>query len=141
MSFKIAIASDHAGFKLKELIKQKFDNHVFIDLGTNDDSSVDYPIYASKLAEAIEKEEAKYGIAICGSGIGISIGLNRNKKVRAALCCNDESAKLSRMHNNANVIAIGARFTNDDKACSYIKTFIETEFEGGRHARRVEQLG
>ncbi len=139
---KISIASDHAGFELKEFLTAKLNSENFsiIDLGTDSLNSVDYPDYANKIASNIENKISEFGILICGSGVGISIAANRNKSVRAALCYSDEIAKLARQHNNANVICLGARFTNNEDALKMVKTFLSTEFEGGRHANRVAKL-
>ena len=139
---KLAIASDHGGYTLKEEIKSRFsDRYDFVDLGTTSSESVDYPEYGKKLAETIQNGEHERGIIICGSGIGISIAANRYPKVRAALCTSVEMAQLSRQHNDANVLALGERITDKDLALEIVETFLNTEFEGGRHARRVEQLG
>lgn len=140
MTRKILIACDHGGFDLKQAIKAKFSDYEWIDLGTNSTESVDYPDYGSKLAVAIEKGEADTGIAICGSGIGISIAVNRNKTVRGALCTNVTMARLTRQHNNANVLCLGARITGAEAAMDIVKTFLSTEFEGGRHEARVNKL-
>ena len=142
MKEKIAIACDHGGYALKEELKQRFaDKYDFIDLGTNSTDSVDYPDYAGKLADALQKGDAVRGILICGTGIGISIAANRFPWVRAALCTNVTMARLTRQHNDANVLALGARITGGEAAADIAQTFLETEFEGGRHARRVEKLG
>ena len=138
---KIFLASDHAGFKLKEKVKKflvKRGENV-IDLGTNNSNSTDYPDYAHHLSKKIKKKN-QFGILICGSGIGMSIAANKHKKVRAALCYNIKSAKLSRQHNNANVIAIGSRLTNSNLALKCVKTFLKTNFEGGRHLKRVKKI-
>ncbi len=110
------------------------------DLGTNSEESVDYPDFGYKLSEVIAEGNCKFGIAICGSGIGISIAVNRNKKIRAALCHNQEMAKLARQHNNANVLVLGSRFISDESAKDCVNVFLNTDFEGGRHQRRVEKL-
>lgn len=143
MTLKILIAADHGGFDLKEEIK----NFVFtdlniewIDLGTYSNESVDYPDYGFKLSQAMDDGQADTGVVICGSGIGISIAVNRNPKMRAALCTSTKMAKLSREHNDANVLALGARVTDRDTAIQIVETFLTTNFEGGRHARRVEKL-
>ncbi len=139
---QITIASDHAGFDLKSVIIKEL-NHQYqiIDLGCdNSEDSVDYPDFAKKLAEKIIKKEADFGILICGSGIGISIAANRFKEVRAALCHNQKTAKLSRQHNNANVLCLGARIINEANAIKIVKVFLNTNFEGGRHNKRVEKL-
>ena len=143
MSGKIAIASDHAGFDLKSVIiaylkKRDYD---VLDLGTYTDDRVDYPDYGYALADAIASGKAPRGIAICGSGIGISIAANRNPKVRAALCHDVTSAHLARQHNDANVLALGARLISEDVALDCVEAFLNTTFEGGRHVGRVEKLG
>lgn len=136
----VAIACDHGGVHLKDFIKDSFQIK-WIDLGTNDaKKSVDYPDYGYALAEAVTEGEAEFGIAICGSGIGISIACNRHAMIRAALCTNTTMAKLSREHNNANVLCLGARLTGDILALEIVKEFLETEFEGGRHEARVDKL-
>ena len=144
---RIAIASDHAGFDLKaSIIKEFAKEHEFIDLGTdNPKNSVDYPDFANKVCENIIKNKADFGILICGSGIGISIAANRFSKIRAALCCNQKTATLSRQHNNANVLCLGARILRKDNALKMVKTFLTTNFEGNlekgvRHLQRVEKL-
>lgn len=141
-SKKIFISSDHAGYDLKELILQEFSklNISIVDLGCDSaEKSVDYPDFAKKLSKEI-KAESDFGILVCGSGIGISIAANRFKHIRAALCHNAKSAKLSRQHNNANVICLGSRLTPEKTALNCIKTFLNTEFEDGRHAKRVKKL-
>lgn len=138
---KIAIACDHGGYALKEAIKNKFSSTVdFIDLGTNSTESVDYPEYGAAVADAIIKGEAERGIVICGSGIGISIAANRHPEIRCGLCTNSTMAKLTRQHNNANVVALGARIVGEELAYDIVQTFLETEYEGGRHERRVQKL-
>ncbi len=139
----IAIASDHAGIELKESLKQELKDMGFEvqDLGTNSAQSVDYPDYAHALADVIEKTPGAMGVLICGSGIGMSIAANRHKRVRAALCHDGLSAELSRRHNDANVLCLGARLTGADVAKEALKRFLNTAFEGGRHAGRVEKLG
>ena len=139
----IAIASDHAGVGLKSAIAKDLAaaGYKVLDLGTATTDSVDYPDYGHALARAISDHKAKAGIAICGTGIGISIAANRHPGVRAALVHDDETAKLAREHNDANVLALGARNTPADRARDLVKTFFATPFGGGRHARRVEKLG
>ncbi len=137
---KIAIASDHAGFELKEDIKSLLKNYEILDLGTNSTESVDYPDFGKAAGEAISSGKADLGIVICGSGIGISIAANRNPKVRCALCTTVEMAKLSRQHNDANILALGARITDKSTAVEIVKAFLSTKFEGGRHEKRVEKL-
>lgn len=138
---KIAIASDHAGFNLKEAIKNHFADSVeWLDLGTDSEESVDYPDFGKALGEAITNGEAPRGVVICGSGIGISIAANRFPKVRAALCMTKEMAHLARQHNDANVLALGERLVDTERAIEIVDVFLNTEFEGGRHQRRVDKL-
>ena len=138
---KIAITADHGGVTLKTLIKQKFDEIEWIDLGTDSTDFVDYPDFGFKLGEAITNGEIETGIAICGSGIGISMSLNRFKAVRAAVCHDVTTARLTRVDNNANVLCLGARIIGDVVALDTVKAFLETGFEfGGRHERRVNKL-
>ena len=139
---KIAIACNHGGVALKAHLKKSIENVEWIDLGTDSDESVDYPDYGYKLAEVVAAGEAEYGVAICGSGIGISMACNRHKDIRAAVCANTTMAKLTRIDNNANVICLGARLTGDLLAKEIVETFLATKFEaGGRHERRVNKLG
>lgn len=139
---KIAIASDHAGYEMKEAIKDVFSGqYTFIDLGTNDKDSVNYADYGKAMWHAISQGEAPFGIVICGTGIGISIAANRHAKVRAALCTNSTMARLSRQHNDANVLALGSRIIGLEVAVETMRTFLETSFEGGRHKERVASLG
>lgn len=139
---RIAIASDHAALALKSALVEHMRGagHEVSDLGPFDDSSVDYPDYGYKLAAAIASGEAERGVALCGSGIGISIAVNRNPAARAALVSEPLSAKLSREHNDANVIAMGARLTGVDMAKACVDAFLSTEFAGDRHVRRVNKL-
>jgi ribose 5-phosphate isomerase B len=143
MAEKIAIASDHAGFELKAVLKQELEKLGFepLDLGTDGPASVDYPDFGNKLAAALKAGEAKRGVLICGTGIGISIAVNRHAHVRAALCHDGLSARLSRLHNDANVLCLGARVTGVDVARDCLAVFLGTEFEGGRHQNRVAKLG
>ena len=137
----IVIASDHAGFSLKESIKKELKKRNFkiLDLGTkNENKSVDYPMYAKKLAKKINSKN--YGILVCGSGIGMSIASNRFRNVRSALTNSIKASKLSRQHNNANVICLGSRVISKKIATQCVLSFLSTEFEGGRHARRVKLL-
>ena len=139
---KVLIASDHAGYSLKEDIKKfliKKKKRV-LDLGTNSTNSVDYPDYAHLLSKKIKKSNNSFGILVCGSGAGMYMAANRHKNVRAALCYNVKTAKLSRLHNNANVMTIGARLTNKNVALKCVNMFIKTSFEGGRHLRRVKKI-
>ena len=139
----IAIASDHAGYELKETLKGDLESwgYAVLDLGTDGTESVDYPDFGHALAEAIVAGRADRGVAVCGTGIGISIAANRHPRIRAALCHDSLTARMSRQHNDANVLALGARVIGVDTARDCLKVFLETEFEGGRHARRVEKLG
>ena len=139
---KIYIASDHAGFNLKNHIykslKKKFK---IIDLGTNDTSiSVNYPEFAHKLCKKVSKNKSNIGILVCGSGVGMSMAANRHKKIRAALCYSLKNAKLSRLHNDANVITLGERLINKNIAMKCINVFLKTKFEGGRHLKRVKKI-
>jgi ribose 5-phosphate isomerase B len=139
---KISISSDHAGFELKEsikkfLIKKKF---LILDLGPKDDRSVDYPDYAKKLAKNIISKKSDIGILVCGSGTGMAMSANRFKKIRAAVCYNAKSTKLSRSHNNANIIAIGSRLINKNLAFKLVMIFLKTKFDGGRHKRRINKI-
>lgn len=136
----IAIASDHGGYDLKDKIKQKFAAYEWLDLGADSSESVDYPAFGAAMGEAITTGKVPRGIIICGSGIGISIAANRFPAVRAALCTSTEMAALARQHNDANVLALGARLMSEEQAYELIETFLKTEFEGGRHERRVNQL-
>jgi len=137
----IVIASDHAGYDLKSSIKKFLlkKRTKVIDLGTNSTDSVDYPDYAHLLSKKIKKDKT-VGILVCGSGTGMSITANRHKNVRAALCYNIKSTKLSRQHNNANVITIGARLTKKNVALKCVNTFIKTKFIGGRHLQRINKI-
>lgn len=139
----IVIASDHAGVELKSLMTGDLESMGFKvkDLGTSTTDSVDYPDYGHAVGKAVQAHDAKAGVLICGTGIGISIAANRHAGVRAALVHDDVTARMSREHNDANVIVMGARIVPADKARALLKTFFETSFEGGRHARRVEKLG
>lgn len=138
----IAVASDHAGFDLKELLKRDLQQagHDVLDLGTNSTASVDYPDFGRAMGEAIASGRAGRGVLVCGTGIGISIAANRNPKVRAALVHDEISARLSREHNNANVVAFGQRLIGTETARAALKVFLNTEFEGGRHGGRVAKL-
>ena len=141
-SKKIVLASDHAGFNLKEKIKKFLLNkrRKILDLGTNNTNSVDYPDYAHLLSKKINKNNNFFGVLVCGSGEGMNMAANKHKNVRAALCYSLKTAKLSREHNNANVITIGARLTNHNLALKCVNTFIKTNFKGGRHLRRIKKI-
>ncbi len=139
----IVIASDHAGFDMKQELAELLRGKGFevLDLGTNGPESVDYPDFGKALGEAIASGKAERGVLVCGSGIGISIAVNRNPAVRAALCHDVTTARLSRQHNDANVIALGARLIGPETAAQCLNAFLDTPFEGGRHQRRVDKLG
>ena len=138
---KIFIASDHAGFKLKKSIVAKFSKNIkIIDLGPNLENSVDYPDFAKKLSKKIISHKGHFGILICGSGTGMAITANKTKNIRAALCYSTKNTKLSRLHNNANIITLGARLISKNKAFNLIKIFLSTKFEGGRHLRRIKKI-
>ena len=139
---KIFISSDHAGFNLKEQIKKKFfRKYKFQDLGTeNSKKSVNYPDYAPKLCKKIESSTKNIGILVCGSGMGMSMAANRHKKIRAAMCYSIKNTKLSRLHNNANIITLGSRLINKNTAFKCIDIFMNTKFEGGRHKKRVKKI-
>jgi ribose 5-phosphate isomerase B len=140
MKRTIAIAGDHAGLNLKSAIKAHFTEIEWLDLGTHSTDSVDYPDFGKIMAEAIAGGKAQTGVLICGSGIGISIAANRSPAVRCALCMNSTMARLSRLHNDANVVALGERLVGTELAFDIVKEFLNTEFEGGRHAARVAKL-
>lgn len=139
---KVAIASDHGGFQLKEAIIAclKECNLDVIDLGTDSEASVDYPEFGRKCGVAVAEGKADRGIVCCGTGIGISIAANKVKGIRCALCTSVEMAELTRQHNDANILALGGRITDTDLALQITKAWLETEFEGGRHQRRVDLL-
>ena len=139
---KIFISSDHAGFNLKEQIKKKFSRkYKFHDLGTNDSKiSVNYPEFAHKLCVKVSKNTKNFGILVCGSGMGMSMAANRHKKIRAAVCYSIKNTKLSRLHNNANIITLGSRLTKKNTAFKCIDVFMNTKFEGGRHNKRVKKI-
>ena len=139
---KIFIASDHAGYKLKKEIIRKFSKKLkFQDLGTNNSTkSSNYPYYAHKLCNNVIKNKLNIGILICGSGTGMAMAANKHKKIRAALCYSVKNAKLSRLHNDANVITLGSRFTNNKTAFNCLNAFLTTKFEGGRHKKRVKKI-
>lgn len=139
---KIAIGSDHGGFELKGKVINflKENGYEILDLGCNSTESVDYPKYGRLVGEAVVEKKADRGIIICGTGIGISIAANKVKGVRAALCTNTTMARLTREHNNANVLSMGARMVGDILALEMVNVFLTTEFEGGRHQTRIDQL-
>ena len=139
---KIFISSDHAGYNLKELIKKKFSNkYKFEDLGTNGSKvSVNYPDFAHKAVSVYKEEKCEKIILICGSGNGIQMSANKHKDVRCALCWNTEIAELARLHNNANALALPARFINIKEAVKIVETFLQTPFEEGRHKKRMDKI-
>ena len=138
----VCIASDHAGFNLKEVIKNYLINKnvSIFDAGPFNEQSVDYPDYAKKIARRINQKKSEAGILICGSGTGMAISANKIKKIRAAVCYNLKSTRLSRQHNDANIIAIGSRLTKKKTAIKLVSIFFETKFEGGRHLIRVKKI-
>ena len=138
---KIFIASDHAGYNLKNSIISKFKKiQKIVDLGPYNKDSVDYPDFAKKLSKKINTNKGSFGILVCGSGMGMSISANKTKNIRAALCYSVKNTKLSRLHNNANIITLGERLIDKNKAFSLIKIFLSTKFEGGRHLRRLNKI-
>lgn len=138
---RISIGSDHGGFNLKEqVVKYLETKYDVVDYGCQNLDSCDYPVYAKKVASDVSNKQSDFGVLICTTGIGMSITANKFKNVRAALVTNIESAHLTRMHNNSNVICLGAKFTTYDEAISYIEAFLNEKFEGGRHQRRVDQI-
>lgn len=139
---KIAIGADHAGFAYKTELKKFLENKGFEveDLGTHSTDSVDYPDFAHPVAQMVEKQEANWGILICGSGNGVAITANKHQGIRAALCWSVELAKLARQHNDANILCLPARFVSLDEAMAMVAAFAHTEFEGGRHSKRVDKI-
>ena len=138
----VFISSDHAGFKLKEIIKNYLKNKKikFMDLGPFDDSRVDYPDYAHKVARKVKVNKSNVGILVCGSGTGMNIAANKHKNVRAAQCFNLKSTKLSRLHNDANIITLGSRLISKKNALKFVSIFLNTKFDGGRHLKRVKKI-
>ena len=138
----IFIASDHAGYKLKESIKIYLDKKKikYNDLGPEDDGRIDYPDYAHKVAKKVKTGKNKVGILVCGSGMGMNIAANRHKNIRAAQCFNLKSTKLSRLHNDANIITLGSRLLTKNNALKCVSTFLNTKFEGGRHTKRIKKI-
>ena len=139
---KIFISSDHAGFKLKEEIKSHLSkkNISFKDMGPFNDDRVDYPDYAHKVARKVKTNKSNVGILVCGSGMGMNIAANRHKNIRAAQCFNLKSTKLSRLHNDANIITLGSRLLNKKLALNCVNIFLNTKFEGGRHKKRIKKI-
>jgi len=138
---KIFIASDHAGYKLKKSIVSNLSkSKIVVDLGPNSNDSVDYPDFGKKLSRKVASNKGAFGILVCGSGMGMAMTANKIKNIRAALCYSVKNTKLSRLHNNANIITLGERLINKKKAFNLIKIFLSTKFEGGRHLRRVKKI-
>lgn len=142
-SAPVAFAADHAGYDLKQALIRDFEAEggKALDLGTHSAASVDYPDMAEALARCVAEGRADRGVIVCGTGIGIAIAANRHRHIRAAVCHDVTSARLTRLHNDANVLALGARLIGSEVAKDCLRVFLETEFEGGRHARRVAKLG
>lgn len=142
MAIKLAIASDHAGVAYKQKLIEHLTakGYECVNLGTDTEDSVDYPLYAARVCDSITRGESALGILICGTGIGMSIAANKHRGIRAALCGDKESAALTRQHNNANVLCMGARIISFEKAVEITDAFLEAEFLGGRHQRRVDML-
>ena len=138
----VCIASDHAGYKLKEYIKNYLidKNLSIFDIGPFNDRSVDYPDYAKKLGHRIKSKKSDVGILVCGSGTGMAISANKIKSIRAAVCYNLKSTRLSRQHNNANIISLGSRLINKKLSLKLVDVFLNTKFEGGRHLRRIKKI-
>ena len=141
MKKKIAIGSDHAGYQLKEILKEELKQKGIevVDFGCPSEESIDYPDYAHPVAEYVEQNNS-HGILICGSGNGISMSANKHQGIRAALCWTEEIAKLARQHNDANIVSLPARFIETETAKKIIEAFLKTDFEGGRHERRVSKI-
>ena len=139
---KIFISSDHAGFRLKESIKMYLSKKKlsFQDLGPLNDNKVDYPDYAHKVAKKVKMSKNNVGILVCGSGTGMNIAANKHKNIRAAQCFNLKSTKLSRLHNDANIITLGSRVLSKKNALNYVSVFLNTKFEGGRHSKRIRKI-
>jgi len=139
---KVSLSSDHAGFNLKENIKKFLTKKKIkvIDLGPKNDKSVDYPDYAKRVARNVSSKKSNIGIIVCGSGTGMAMSANKFKKIRAAVCYNKASTRLSRQHNNANIMALGARLTKKVDAMKLVNVFLNTKFEGGRHLRRIKKV-
>ena len=142
MKLRIALGADHAGYEYKDkLIAYLSENgYECVDCGTNGPESVDYPEYASKVCELVRSNNCNFGILVCGTGIGMSIAANKHRGIRAALCNEPESTAMTRHHNNSNVLCLGARMISFERALELAKVFLSTEFDGGRHDRRVEML-
>ena len=141
-NLNLAIGCDHAGYRLKEQLKEflKEKDYILKDFGTYSADSTDYPDYAHSLAESVEKKEVEFGILMCGSGNGINMTANKHQGIRAALCWREDLAKLARQHNNANIVSLPARFIDFEEAKEIVNAFLNTEFEGGRHEKRVNKI-
>ena len=141
-SKRVVLASDHAGFNLKEEIKKFLikKRKEVLDLGTKNSQLVDYPDYAHLLSKKMKKDKNQFGSLVCGSGSGMSMAANKHKNIRAALCYDTKSTKLSRLHNNANVMTIGSRLIKKNIALKCVSTFLKTDFDGGRHIRRIKKI-
>ena len=139
----IALGSDHRGYALKESLKEELRRRGYevMDVGTDSEERTDYPIYAKAVAQAVADGKARFGVLICATGIGMSIAANKVKGIRAAHVCSDELVSLSRRHNDANVLCFGSLYTDEETALRWVEIFVSTEFEGGRHARRVSLIG
>ncbi|WP_413669941.1 ribose 5-phosphate isomerase B [Mucilaginibacter sp. Mucisp86] len=137
---KIAIGSDHAGYEYKQILTEALSSVEVKDFGTYSSESVDYPDFAHPVAEAVESGECDLGILICGAANGVAITANKHQNIRAAICWKEEIAVLARSHNNANIVCVPARFVTPEEAKAIVTTFLTTEFEGGRHANRVEKI-
>lgn len=137
---KIAIGADHAGFEYKELLKDFLADYELKDFGTYAPESVDYPDFAHPVASAVENKEFDFGVLVCGSANGVAITANKHQHIRAAICWQNELASLARLHNDANIICIPARFVSTDLAKEMVETFLKTAFEGGRHQNRVNKI-
>ncbi|HWW40034.1 ribose 5-phosphate isomerase B [Pedobacter sp.] len=140
VKLKIAIGADHAGYEYKEIIKAYLADYEVKDFGTHSPASVDYPDFAHPVANAVESGEFNFGVLVCGSANGVAITANKHQHIRAAICWENEIASLARQHNNANIICVPARFVSEDLAKEMVTTFLDTAFEGGRHANRVDKI-
>lgn len=140
---KLAIGSDHGGFDLKQVVMEllREEGVDYTNMGPETAESVDYPVYGQKVAEAVASGEYDRGIAICGTGVGISIAVNKVPGIRGSLCTNEYMAEMTRRHNDSNVLVLGGRVLGDDLAKNIVKTWLHTEFEGGRHQRRIDMIG
>lgn len=139
---KVALGADHAGYELKEKVKEILEEYGYqaVDFGTNSTDSVDYPLIAKALANSVKNKDPERGILICGTGLGMAIAANKVKGIIAANCYSVDTARLSRQHNNSNILTLGGRITDFDTAKEIVKAWLETEFEGGRHQRRVQEI-